>query len=67
MNPALILAAAWLLVIGYGLFYVGYQNQSNKPVSFKDAFFPGNFFRSGSTPAQAPNAITAQGSSMVAA
>jgi len=35
----IVLPAIWLLVIGYGLFFVGYQNQAGKPTSFQDAFF----------------------------
>lgn len=37
----IVLPAIWLLVIGYGLLYIGYRNQSGKPTSFQDAFFGG--------------------------
>lgn len=35
----IVLPAIWLLVIGYGLLYVGYRNQSGHPTSFAEAFF----------------------------
>src|SRR5204863_155397 len=34
-----VLPAVWLLVIGYGLVYIGYQNQRGIKTSFQDAFF----------------------------
>ena len=39
MNSAvLILVAVWLLVLGYGLVYVGYNNFLGHGVSFMQAF-----------------------------
>lgn len=38
-SPVLILGAVWLLVLGYGLFYVGYNNFLGHGVSFSQAFF----------------------------
>jgi len=35
----IVLPAIWLLVVGYSLLFVGYQNQAGKPTSFQDAFF----------------------------
>lgn len=47
MSPVLILAAAWLIVIGYGLFYVGYMNQKGTKTSFADAFGIAKFAAAG--------------------
>jgi hypothetical protein len=39
MSSIAVLVAAWLLVIGYGLVYVGYRNLTGSPVRFDQAFF----------------------------
>lgn len=39
MNPVVILAGTWLLVIGYGLLFVGYSNLTGRSISFQEAFF----------------------------
>lgn len=58
MSPVLILAAAWLLVIGYGLLYVGYMNQKGTKTTFADAFGISAFTTAGqqgaATPTQNP-------------
>lgn len=61
-SPVLILGAAWLLVIGYGLFYVGYQNLAGKSVTFKDAFFPAGLLQG---PTASNNPIQNSGGSSV--
>ena len=70
MSPALLLAAAWLIVIGYGLFYVGYMNQiKGTKTSFADAFGISKFTQAGqqgATP-QTPNPIQRSGASLVPA
>jgi hypothetical protein len=43
MSPVMLLVAAWLLVVGYGLVYIGYSNLNGKSVSFFDAFGLSNF------------------------
>lgn len=45
----LLFAGIWLLVIGYGLAYVGYSNIQGGHVSFKQAFFPGGLFGLGAS------------------
>jgi uncharacterized membrane protein YeiH len=69
MSPVLILAAAWLLVIGYGLFYVGYKNQAGTKTSFADAFGLAAFTTAGQQGAPAPtqNPIQNQTASLVSA
>jgi len=57
-----VLAAIWLLVIGYGLVYVGYQNQAGHPTSFKDAFLGGIDLGGKAEPAPSLNPIQATGS-----
>lgn len=69
MSPALLLAAAWLIVIGYGLFYVGYKNQSGQKTSFADAFGISKFAAAGrqGAPAQSQNPIQNKTASLVSA
>lgn len=69
MSPVLILAAAWLLVIGYGLVYVGYKNQAGTKTTFADAFGISAFTSAGQqgTPTATQNPIQAQGASLVGA
>ncbi len=69
MSPVLILAAAWLLVIGYGLFYVGYKNQSGTKMSFADAFGISAFTTAGQqgAPAASQNPIQNKTGSLVTA
>jgi hypothetical protein len=69
MSPALLLAAAWLIVIGYGLFYIGYMNQKGTKTSFADAFGISKFTQAGQqgAPTQSQNPIQNQGRSLVRA
>ena len=62
MSPALLLAAAWLIVIGYGLFYIGYMNQKGTKTSFADAFGITKFTQSG-TASGLPSPIQGKGGS----
>ena len=39
MSPIIVFVAVWLLVIGYGLVYIGYNNYLGHGVSFQQAFF----------------------------
>lgn len=38
MSPVVILIAAWLLVLGYGLVFIGWKSWGGAQVSFSDAF-----------------------------
>ena len=69
MSPVLLLAAAWLIVIGYGLFYVGYKNQAGTKTSFADAFGISSFTSAGQQSAATPtqNPIQNQTASLVSA
>ena len=58
MNPVLIISAAWLLVIGYGLVYIGWANLGGKNVSFSQAFLGGAL--SASKKPASPTGSTAQ-------
>lgn len=72
-----VLFGIWLLVIGYGLLYVGYQNQSGKKTSFAQAFLPSGLLGAGGGGSAGPvignavgnalNPIQAKGSSPVTA
>jgi hypothetical protein len=69
MSPALLLAAAWLIVIGYGLFYIGYKNQAGTKTSFADAFGISKFAQAGQqgAVAQSQNPIQNKTASLVRA
>lgn len=59
-GPISVLLSMWLLVIGYGLIFIGYEYFANgHKVSFQDAFFPKGLFAPGTTSASGPisNAI----------
>jgi hypothetical protein len=62
MSPALLLAAAWLIVIGYGLFYIGYMNQKGTKTSFADAFGISKFTQAGQQGAATPTPNRTTGS-----
>lgn len=56
MSSIAVLTAAWLIVIGYGLVYVGQQNLiANKSVSFQQAFFGGGLGGSNTSPSSTPS------------
>jgi len=66
----LVFAAVWLLVIGYGLIFVGYSNLNGKITSFQQAFIPSGLFGSpaeesaaNAAAAAASNPIQAKGGS----
>jgi hypothetical protein len=50
----MLLVAAWLLVVGYGLVYIGYSNLNGKSVSFADAFGFGTLIPKAATPSPSP-------------